>query len=286
MNRTFVNLQGGLGNQLFIYFYSLYFSERYQKRITYLSNGKNVLFKVGIEIQKDTFSMNKIIGNAFFALIGKLSSYAFFNRYIYTPKEIGFEKPQKNLNQTIFVGGYFQTPDYMNKLSLSRQIINEINVFLDQRQSIKPEIDFRNSAAVHIRRGDYLLPKNSYFGILSSDYYIDAISRLLRSNDVDNIYLFSDSKLSPSFLVRLKDYFSQISFVEMFDKSLSDIDTLGLLTRFEAIVISNSTFAWWGAFLNGNSKVFCPNKWFKERPDPNMIYPKHWITITSRWGQF
>jgi hypothetical protein len=105
----------------------------------------------------------------------------------------------------------------------------------------------------------------------------------VKSKNVAKIFLFSDSELKPSFILELKNSFPKINFLDMSCEKLNDVETFHLLTLFDSIVISNSTFAWWGAFLKGNSEVFCPEDWFKERPSPNMIYPEHWITIRSRW---
>jgi hypothetical protein len=285
MKKTFVNLQGGLGNQLFIYYYARYFSEQYQRKVIYLCSNRDQLFKIGIKIENESIILNKQIKKIIVSILSKLSNLKFFNAYIYIPSSIGFDNIDKNLDKTLFISGYFQTPLYFFESGSFSEISFQVSKYLDPNTSTFQKIKSDTSAGIHIRRGDYLHPKNSYFGILSPKYYINAISRLLESNKISDIYMFSDSPISSNFKINLEIRFPTLNFVDTSNLDLTDVQTLELLSQFKLIVISNSTFAWWGAFLSGNSKVYCPSKWFKQRQDPNFIYPGNWIQIESSWGK-
>jgi hypothetical protein len=53
------------------------------------------------------------------------------------------------------------------------------------------------------------------------------------------------------------------------------------LTYGESLIISNSTFGWWGAFLSGAKVVMVPDPWFRKIKEPNTLIPQNWIRINQ-----
>jgi hypothetical protein len=285
MNKTYVNLQGGLGNQLFIYFYGNYFAEIYQKKIMFLCNDNDKLSKVGLNIDGQRVILNKHLKNFLIRLFTKISKFNRLSSYIYMANDIGYEELNKDISKTLFISGYFQSPIYIVNSKTSNKFISDIRKYLNKFQIRNLEINYDDSIAIHIRRGDYLDPPNSYFGILSSEYYKNSISMIMQYCDISRVFMFSDSAISPEFQSQLKAYFPSLDFIDMENKDFTDIETLSFLTQFKYLVISNSTFAWWGAFLNvGTSRIICPTDWFKDSRDPNRLYPTGWQVVRSSWG--
>ena len=63
----------------------------------------------------------------------------------------------------------------------------------------------------------------------------------------------------------------------------NDFESLLLMGASDILIISNSTFSWWSAFLNKTPIVYCPDKWFKNMNDPIHLIPANWNKIPSAW---
>jgi hypothetical protein len=286
MKRVYVNLQGGLGNQLFIYFYSIYIAEFYNKEIVYLYTGRNHLSKVGIDIDKNCINLNKSLHKFLIKILSKLSKNKFLNKFLYCPSEIGFDSSEPDLKFTFFINGYFQTPKYFFQCKESSRILNDMKKYLHEMSYDSNSLSFSNSIGIHLRRGDYMHPQNSYFGVLSVEYYKDCILRLRREMNFSQIIIFSDSHLPLEFEFELRKTFENLDLINTTSFEITDVETLAMMMRCKSLAISNSTFAWWAAFLSDNYKICCSAKWFKGKIDPFGIYPDNWIKIQSKWMIF
>jgi hypothetical protein len=170
--------------------------------------------------------------------------------------------------------GYFQSEKYFVKnrkkiLSLykpKKDIINKL-------QNLYGEILKLETCSIHVRRGDYL-HLQSYYHPLDIEYYKNA-SKLLPQNTF--FLIFSDG------LDWCKENFD---FLEnkIFVDNLDDFEEIYLMSLCKNNIISNSTFGWWGAWLNKNrnQKVIAPSKWFGpsySSYNTEDIYCKKWIKI-------
>lgn len=282
--RLFIHLQGGLGNQLFIYFGAEYLRQIYKKNIFFISTTSNQLSRIGIgEFKNDSILMRN--ANRFFILIfAKIFSLRLLKKYIYFANDVGYNDINEKAESLRFISGYFQSYLYSEESRVRRNIVHENLVASSRNKQLSRDIDFRNSVAIHVRRGDYLLGKNSYFGLLSAEFYREALLKISLVKTYDSIYLFSDTKITDVFKEDL-NISTAIKVSDMTEcENLDDISTLALLTKFENCIISNSTFSWWGAYLgNENKLVVVPSKWFKNRVDPCLLHPTKWLRSESKW---
>ena len=115
--------------------------------------------------------------------------------------------------------------------------------------------------------------------MLDSEYYSKALEHI---GGVGTIFVFSDDIEWCEKNINLGEG-KKIVFV----KDQSDVEDLWLMTKMTNNVIANSTFSWWGAYLNQNEnkKVVAPSKWFgPKRTKNNMLetkdlLPEKWIII-------
>lgn len=178
------------------------------------------------------------------------------------------------IKKNIRLNGYFQSYKYFKK-----NIHYIKSLFLPSDNMIsKLKVNYsdtiKNSVACHIRLGDYTILQNHHLNLHKTNYYTNALNKI----EYDNIVVFSDD-IQTAKQIDLKSDKS-ISFIQ----TSSDIEDLYLMSLFRKIIISNSTFSWWAAWLNSiESKViYYPDKWFGHLKKNNTqdMTPKQWNKIS------
>lgn len=137
-----------------------------------------------------------------------------------------------------------------------------------------------NSISIHVRRGDYV--NNAHFsekiGTCDMDYYIKAIAYMGEHIDQPQYFVFSDDIEWAKENLPLN---TNSIFVDHNTLSNSYID-MQLMSLCKHHIIANSTFSWWGAWLNNNKDkiVIAPEKWFAGWDyDTKDLIPKKWIKL-------
>ena len=188
------------------------------------------------------------------------------------PNTFNYQFINYNEGENLLLYGYFQSEKYFIKNK--DYIINLFKPTNDIKLSILEKIpNIQNSISIHVRRGDYLNLPN-YHPQQSLDYYISAVNLL----GIDNNYLiFSDG------LDGIKDMFDFIPNKQFINLGKNYLD-LYAISMCEHNIICNSTFGWWGAYLNENKnkKVIGPHKWFgpsSSHLNSSDILPNDWIKL-------
>lgn len=127
-------------------------------------------------------------------------------------------------------------------------------------------------ATIHVRRGDYLsIPK--FHPVPSVDFYYEAAERL--PEDIDRI---------PRYVVSDDIEWSMRTFEQCFFSALDPLSDLSILATSEALVIANSSFSCWGAYLSNAKTVIYPKPWFgpalADLKVGQLLLP-HWEGIES-----
>ena len=136
------------------------------------------------------------------------------------------------------------------------------------------------SVAMHVRRGDYLTDPKALVkhGVTSAHYYQTALQLMIEKLGGVDLYVFSDD---PDW-VRTNIQHSNIIFVS--DFGFSAEQDLWLISACQHQIIANSSFSWWGAYLNdyANKIIVAPQPWFDAKHMAQQdIIPAGWNTLAK-----
>lgn len=178
----------------------------------------------------------------------------------------------------IELDGYFQSPKYFD--TIRDDLLNKYFVF---RKVIRDRMDAKygdlsTKIALHVRRGGDREALKHNHGSVSMEYYQRALNAILELTevDVDGVYVFSDDPDWCEGVFTEDDYTiirGNLNYEDMY-----------LMTQCSHVIMANSTFSWWGAYLNQNDPivVYPANEWFG--PGLRHLYtgdmfPENWIGV-------
>lgn len=185
-----------------------------------------------------------------------------------------------DLKGSCVLHGYWQSERYFE--DFADQIRTELSIATppsDTNRQMLAEIANLPTVSVHIRRGDYISnPKALKFhGTCSQDYYSKAARHIADNMSVEPIFfVFSDEPewardhLGLPFETRIVDH----------NDSLNNYEDMRLMASCNHNIIANSSFSWWGAWLNPSLEkiVVAPANWVTDAADENPhITPKSWL---------
>jgi hypothetical protein len=179
-------------------------------------------------------------------------------------------------NTNVSLYGYFQSYKYFEQ---HRDTIFRMIALEEQREEIRNTCgyfdDMKNGVTVsmHFRLGDY--KNNPAHVVLGAEYYHRAIERMQLLTNAPNkmriLYFceYEDNDDVQHKINYLVGEFPTIEFVKVDDK-IEDWKQLLLMSACDSHIIANSTFSWWGAYINTSQSknVIYPKEWF----GPNLSY--------------
>ena len=185
---------------------------------------------------------------------------------IYRDKIEVFQPEIMNMDQ-VYLSGYWQCESYFKDI---RNIILKEYTFplyvKERTKELCREMEKRNSVSIHVRRSDYLTEQNMkvYGNICTEKYYKAAVAYMETSLTEPHYFVFTDDvEWAKRFFIGEKytivdRYREKDSYVDMF-----------LMSRCKHNIIANSSFSWWGAWLNENPDkiVVSPNKWMNNHEE-------------------
>lgn len=180
---------------------------------------------------------------------------------------------------TICIGDWQTEASFDNVKSEVRKAFSfNCDILNRQTQLLAERLNSEKAIALHVRRGDYFTPDNikKYGGICTIDYYREALTVIY--DRVDNklpVYCFSDDPDWVKSELHLEN-----SFVVDWNKGDESWQDMYLMSLCHHNIIANSTFSWWGAWLNTNKDkiVVAPYRCFNTILTPE-IHPDEWFTI-------
>jgi hypothetical protein len=286
------NLMGGIGNQLFQIFTTISLA---------LKTSNNFVFSDAIVIDggyRHTYWETLLFKlKPFLRTIITKQNDIFvkdsgFERMLTIFKENGFHFKNIPLHQLMgqdtILHGYFQSSKYFD--STFPTIYRMLNI-QEQKISVAYSLgditlELENTISIHFRLGDYKIFSHVY-PILELSYYEKAMNEIIQktgNTKFNVIYFCEDNDLIDVLKIvnSLKERFLKCSFMRC-PQHLKDWEQLLLMSSCRHNIIANSTFSWWGAYLNTHEdKIVCyPNTWFKEAIGHNTedLCPDEWLRI-------
>lgn len=278
-------IHGGLGNQMFQY-----------------AVGRRAAVKSGVPLGPDLTAMAKyrkrsygldqfvltkdaqpVDGEAFSRGRGVTRLLRYFRKFSLDRYEIGFPFDPEilELKPPVRLVGYWQSEKYFSDMSdLIRSEFALVKPISPERQIILDRIQTCNAVSVHVRRGDYVsVQKNkAIFGSCEPEWYKRATA------------IASDGMADPVFFVFSDDIPWAMQHLELRGTAVwveplpggRDAEDLHLMAACRSHVIANSSFSWWGAWLDSRreARVVAPSRWFStDALDARDIVPMRWIRL-------
>ncbi len=258
-NSIAIKLFAGLGNQIFQYIYGQY-QVIHCTKITFIQDTYVDDFSKVFKTTKDVLNTCKYIKSN-----SKIVNIAlkFFYKYIL-----------RN-----YYAEYFQEKFYAL----------DMEPLLDMVLQFKYEDDYKNtseynsivsseSVSLHIRGGDYH-KEPMFANICTKEYYQKAIRTITKQNPNVTFFVFTNDL---QYAQSITNGFENTTYIknDQFDRD-PGFD-LFLMSQCKHNIIANSTFSWWGAFMNKNESkiVICPAKWTNEKIDVIDNFAVHnWIKV-------
>jgi len=288
------NLMGGLGNQMFQYAFARALSLEHghslgwieDMSIFYNHHGNpslNEVFSIaGRSVQRS--ELRHIIGwraNPYIRyLFARNSFYGMWRSGGVIENDYECVTTSRLKRKDIYLHGYWQSERYFKKYEkIIRSDFSYRKEFRKEDFVVVDKMTSSTAVSVHVRRGDYLDKKNStLFDVCGESYYLKAFELLADRFANLTFYIFSDNL---SWVERnlISNRFNTVLVGHNFGKN--SFGDMRLMSLADHHIIANSTFSWWGAWLNpsDNKIVISPASWFKKMKTPDELLPSEWLTL-------
>lgn len=264
---------GGLGNQIFEYAFYLTLKDRFpnskffgvydDKRFKEHAGGFEIEHIFEVSFPKTSFFAKVIM---FFIMA--------WNKVIHRTSLYCHNLTEPNYNAILFNANKFNKVFFENRTDW----IRFKPICLDEKNKELIKImNTTNSVSIHVRRGDFLSSKyaSTHVGVATEDYYKNAISVIKNKIKAPQFVVFSDD--IPWCKENLK--IDNAIYCNWNTGNKSYID-MYLMTQSKANIIANSTFSYWGAYLNQNNPiVIYPSKWKCSEAKCLDIFFGNWIGL-------
>jgi hypothetical protein len=252
-------LMGGLGNQMF------------QISNAICRGWKNnipAFFRCVASTPMQANQPTKYVDNIFRNI--NFSHFTSQTNVVYAPWE--FVDLEYNWNSPIEFYGYFQSSkNFLGYGEKLKDLFEPTKNFIEKIENNFPEIKKEITVSIHVRRGDYLTI-DTVLPVVDKSY-IDECLKMI--GDYDHLFIFSDDVN----WVKENLIYDNSTVVD----SLEDYEDLWFISLCKINIMSNSSFSWWGTFLNRipNKATYVPSIWFGPDGEKNYsdIYEDNWIKI-------
>lgn len=260
LNPIVVEIQGGLGNQLFQLCAALVAAKRTNR--SFVLDVERLRWPLRLGRQRRSFELSELVDESEVS-----TRYHALSRRLLSPQRLvererghGDDVLGRTSRRTSRIVGYFQ----------SYSVVEEASELLFQRISKSNHLNSlvadhkRDSISVHVRCGDYLKARSQRFhGLTNPTYFRDAITSAVDATGIRHVCVVSDDLGFAEKLIRTIDIEHQVDISHFAGQTAWE--DLSVLANSGAVVMSNSSFSWWGGYLAGrrhNAFVVAPIPWY------------------------
>ncbi|HTI80193.1 MAG TPA: alpha-1,2-fucosyltransferase [Acetobacteraceae bacterium] len=290
MTKVVVRLNGGLGNQMFQYATGRAFSRRHGAELlldlSEYSNDNKRHYELGIYPIEARIATSAELA-AFESrerprgFMGRIRERLHSPPHIYREPHYHFDRRLAEQRPPVYLQGYWQTEQYFADAA------GQLRKELAPREPLEPAnaqvaaaIGAVTAVSLHVRRGDYVSEAhtNAYHGVCSLDYYREAVELIAKRVPDAHLFVFSDDhewtreNLAPGLPTTYVD-------ANPPDRGFRDMQ---LMMQCRHHIIANSSFSWWGAWLNPSPDkiVVAPRQWFAASDNnPKDLIPPAWVRL-------
>jgi hypothetical protein len=281
--RIYIKLSGGLGNQMFQYALGRSLAVK-NKAELYLDNSELLyndasLTYVYRKFELDIFNVGYKFGSPappppiFHSLTNYFSPIQFVHEENYA-----FHPSILALKGNVYLEGFWQSENYFKDIEpvIRHDFTFKMNPDSNNSELIS-QIKSTDSISIHFRRGDYITNEaaSKVHGVCSEQYYISAIQRMKAAVETPHFYIFSDdiNWVAENFSIEAPHTYVTIN------QEGNNFEDLRLMSLCKHNIIANSSFSWWGAWLNENKSkiVIAPKQWYLEKY--SEIVPPQWVKL-------
>jgi len=300
-----VSLIGGLGNQMFQYAAGKALAERHGVPLALdISGFRNYALRpflldrllvpeamTSVQAKPAEKPEEKFMRAKWKGRIDRLLAKAGLPKLAASPNEyrephFHYDPAFETLGPKTSLFGYFQSECYFNSIAESlRDWFSLREPLGDPAAAALKRIETcRQPISVHVRRGDYLNPGTAeYHGILGEPYYRDALARLEAGiGEGAELIVFSDDAAAAE---QVLSFAPKSRLVHVRGDPERPWEDMALMARCRHHIIANSSFSWWGAWLNRSPDkiVVAPRAWFApaelKKLNTADLYPRGWIPV-------
>ncbi len=192
----------------------------------------------------------------------------------------GYWSELNNVPLDCYLTGYWQSLKYFEKYAsvIRKDFSFQAQMVMDE-SSLAKQISQSHAVSVHLRRGDYVNDPsvNAKHGVCPLAYYEAAIRHISERVATPSFIVFSDdigwarANLKIDFPSRYIDQ----------NRGASSYKDMYLMSLCQHNIIANSSFSWWGAWLNANDDkiVLAPKRWFLQAVSTVDLIPEDWVSL-------
>lgn len=275
-----IKMIGGLGNQMFIYAFYLQMCKRFPGTRIDLSDMRHYHAHNGYELDR-VFG----ISDREFCIakpLKKVLEFLFFKVILERKQNLetmeAFTKPYAY--PFLYFKGFYQSERFFKDVEgeVRQAFAFDMSKANAESQTLARQIQENpHAVSLHVRRGDYMEPKfyKRYGTVCSQAYFQRAVEMMLAQVPQAHFYIFSDDVEWVQQNLRLPR-----ATVVSCNRGADSWQDMMLMSLCRHNIICNSTFSWWGAWLNANpeKRVIAPSRWLADVDMPYII-PETWIKV-------